>query len=76
MKRRHLIEIRAPEDRNYRYKVAFINTVADVGMVFEMDDKKNEKMTAKPTSFGRLQKGCDSVTTLKMRFALFFLLIY
>jgi len=34
MKRRHLIEIRAPEDRNYRYKVAFINTVADVGMVF------------------------------------------
>jgi hypothetical protein len=34
MKRRHLIEIRSPEDRNYKYKVAFIDAVANGGMVF------------------------------------------
>jgi len=34
MKRQHLIEIKPPQDRNYKYMISFINTVADVGMVF------------------------------------------
>ena len=34
MKRRHLITIEAPKDRQYRYMVVFTDTVADVGMAF------------------------------------------
>ncbi len=34
MKRRHLITIRAPEDRNYKYRIDFDDIATGVGMVY------------------------------------------
>ena len=34
MKRRHLITIKAPEDRGYRYRIDFRDTVSGVGVAF------------------------------------------
>ena len=34
MKRRHLITIEPPKDKNYRYMIVFRDAVADVGMAF------------------------------------------